>query len=152
MFFDQKIIKLQADVQSSTEIITLLAQMLKQKTIVKDNYLSHVLTREKDFPTGLQLESGIGVAIPHTDSKYVKTSQIAVATLKKPIVFKSMVNKAVDVEVSLVFMIAMSKPHEQAQLLSNLMTFCQNKQAIAELLAERNPQNVEQILNKYDLK
>ena len=58
MFFNQKIIKLQADVQSSTEIITLLAQMLKQKTIVKDNYLTHVLAREKNFPTGLQLENG----------------------------------------------------------------------------------------------
>lgn len=152
MFFNQEIIKLQADVQSSTEIITTLAQMLKQKAIVKDDYLTHVLAREKKFPTGLQLENGIGVAIPHTDSEYVNTSQIAIATLKKPVFFKSMVNKAIDVKVSLVFMIAMSKPHEQAQLLSNLMTFCQNKQAITELLAEKNPPNVEKILNKYDLK
>lgn len=152
MFFNQKVIKLKVNAQSNTEIITVLAKMLKQKNIVKDGYLTHVLDREKNFPTGLQLEKGVGIAIPHTDSEYVNTSQIAIATLKKPVIFKSMVNQAVDVKVSLVFMIAMSQPHEQAQLLSNLMNFCQNQQAITELLTSKDSKKVVQILNKYDLK
>lgn len=152
MFFNQKVIKLKVNAQSNTEIITVLAKMLKQKNIVKDGYLTHVLDREKNFPTGLQLEKGVGIAIPHTDSEYVNTSQIAIATLRKPVIFKSMVNQAVDVKVSLVFMIAMSQPHEQAQLLSNLMNFCQNQQAITELLTSKDSKKVVQILNKYDLK
>lgn len=152
MFFNQKVIKLKVNAQSNTEIITVLAKMLKQKNIVKDGYLTHVLDREKNFPTGLQLEKGVGIAIPHTDSEYVNTSQIAIATLRKPVIFKSMVNQAVDVKVSLVFMIAMSQPHEQAQLLSNLMSFCQNQQAITELLTSKDSKKVVQILNKYDLK
>lgn len=152
MFFNQKVIKLKVNAQSNTEIITVLAKMLKQKNIVKDGYLTHVLDREKNFPTGLQLEKGVGIAIPHTDSEYVNTSQIAIATLRKPVIFKSMVNQAVDVKVSLVFMIAMSQPHEQAQLLSNLMSFCQNQQAITELLTSKDSKKIVQILNKYDLK
>ncbi|BDR57048.1 PTS sugar transporter subunit IIA [Xylocopilactobacillus apis] len=151
MFFDKKIINLEVDVQSSTEIITKLANELESKNIVKDSYLEHVLAREEEFPTALDLGDGVGVAIPHTDSEYVNTSQIALATLKQPVSFKSMVNKDLDVKVILVFMIAMSKPHEQSQLLSNLMTFCQNKKAVKELLAVSNANDAYEILNKYDL-
>lgn len=151
MFFDKKIINLEVDAHNNTEIIKKLVGALEQENIIKDSYLEHVLKREISFPTGLQLENGIGVAIPHTDSEYVNTSQIALATLNKPVLFKSMVNKSVDVEVSLVFMIAMSKPHEQAELLSNLMLFCQNKVAIAELLAATNVNEAYKILVKYEL-
>lgn len=151
MFFDEKIIELGVSAQSNTEVIRKLANVLKQEGIVKENYLKHVLEREDNFPTGLQLEYGIGVAIPHTDSKYVSTSQIALATLKKPVLFKSMVNKSANVKVNLVFMIAMSEPHEQAGLLSNLMTFCQNKEAVSELLTATDVEKAYEILTKYDL-
>lgn len=151
MFFDEKIIELGVSAQSNTEVIRKLANVLKQEGIVKKNYLKHVLEREDNFPTGLQLEYGIGVAIPHTDSKYVSTSQIALATLKKPVLFKSMVNKSANVKVNLVFMIAMSEPHEQAGLLSNLMTFCQNKEAVSELLTTTDVEKAYEILTKYDL-
>lgn len=151
MFFDQKIIHLGLDVETNVEVITRLAEVLEQKDVVKDNYLAHVLSREKIFPTGLQLERGIGIAIPHTDSDYVNKSQIALATLQKPVLFKSMVNKEVDVKVNLVFMIAMSQPHEQAQLLSNLMTFCQNESGIKALLTTTKVNEAYEILTKYNL-
>ena len=151
MFFDKRIIKLDVDARDSTEIITKMAKALKERDVIKDSYLEHVLKRETDFPTGLELEEGFGVAIPHTDSAYVNTSQIALATLKNPVLFKSMVNKSVNVKVNIVFMIAMSKPHEQAQLLSNLMNFCQNKTAIKALMSASDIDQADQILKKYGL-
>ncbi|MDF7639571.1 PTS sugar transporter subunit IIA [Lactobacillus sp. ESL0791] len=151
MFFDKKIIRLGVDAGSSTDVIKLLAEALAGEKIVKSTYLQHVLERETKFPTGLQLEDNVGVAIPHTDSKYVNESQIAMATLKQPVCFKNMVNASQIVNVDLVFMIAMSQPHEQAQLLSNLMTFCQNKKAVQELLATSNNIKAYEILKKYQL-
>lgn len=151
MFFDKRIIKLGVDARNSTEIITKMANALKERDVIKDAYLEHVLKREADFPTGLELKDGFGVAIPHTDSEYVNTSQIALATLKNPVPFQSMVNKAVNVRVNIVFMIAMSQPHEQAQLLSNLMAFCQNKTAIKELMSVSDIEEADQILKKYGL-
>ncbi|RMC51583.1 PTS sugar transporter subunit IIA [Lactobacillus sp. ESL0228] len=151
MFFDQKIINLGLDAETNIGVITRLAEALKQEDVVKDSYLAHVLSREKSFPTGLQLEGGIGIAIPHTDSDYVNKSQIALATLQKPVSFKSMVDKEVDVKVNLVFMIAMSQPHEQAQLLSNLMTFCQNESGIKALLTTTKVSEAYEILTKYNL-
>lgn len=151
MFFNKKIIKLGVNAKSDTEIINILADALKQQNIIKPDYLKHVLAREEEYPTGFPLEDGIGVAIPHTDSKYVNESQIAVVTLKKPVVFKNMVDATKKVKVNLVFMIAMNQPHEQAKLLSNLMAFCQNKKAVQELMASPNVEAAYSTLRKYKL-
>lgn len=151
MFFDEKIIELGMEARSDTDVITQLANILTQKDIVKKSFVDHVLEREKKFPTGLPVKEGLGIAIPHTDSIYVNKSQIAVASLKKPVIFKNMVDASKDVEVSLVFMIAMSKPHEQANLLSNLMNMCQHPQAVENLIHANNQDVVETTLKDYQL-
>lgn len=151
MFFNERIIELGIDAKSDTDVITQLARILTQKNIVKKSFTNHVLLREKKFPTGLPVENSLGIAIPHTDSIYVNKSQIAVASLKKPVVFKNMVDATKEVEVSLVFMIAMSQPHEQANLLSNLMNMCQHSQAVEDLIHANNENTVEKILRHYQL-
>ena len=151
VFFDEKIIELGMEAKSDTDIITQLAEILTQKNIVKKSFASHVLLRERKFPTGLPVKNSLGIAIPHTDSIYVNKSQIAVASLKKPVVFKNMVDATKKVEVSLVFMIAMSKPHEQANLLSNLMNMCQHPGAVEDLIHANNKKTVEEILKDYRL-
>lgn len=151
MFFDEKIIELGMEARSDTDVITQLANILTQKDIVKKSFVDHVLAREKQFPTGLPVKEGLGIAIPHTDSIYVNKSQIAVASLKKPVIFKNMVDASKDVEVSLVFMIAMSKPHEQANLLSNLMNMCQYPQVVESLIHANNQNVVETTLKDYQL-
>jgi Phosphotransferase system mannitol/fructose-specific IIA domain (Ntr-type) len=76
MFFNKQIMLFDEDANTSTEIITDLADELKENNIINDKFLNHVLKREVEFPTGLST-NGLGVAIPHTDSKYVNESQIA---------------------------------------------------------------------------
>ncbi|WP_094243874.1 PTS sugar transporter subunit IIA [Tetragenococcus halophilus] len=149
MFFDQRIIFLNEEVDSSTEIITKLARKLESKKIVNKNFLQHVLNREAKFPTGLAL-NGLGVAMPHTDSDYVNKSQIAFATLESPISFKSMANLNEEVSVDLIFMIAMASPHEQTGLLSKLMGLFQDEKVLKELKESKNEENVIEIL--YDHK
>ena len=55
-------------VETAPDRITLLrklSQKLIQKGYVKDSFEAALLEREKEFPTGLQLEN-TAVAIPHT--------------------------------------------------------------------------------------
>lgn len=151
MFFDENIIELKVKVDSDKDIITKLARILTQKRIVKSDFLEHVLEREKQFPTGLAIKNGLGIAIPHTDSVYVNKSQIAVATLEKPITFKDMVDSNKRVKVNVVFMIAMSQPHEQADLLSNLINMCQRSEAIEDLINADSKETVEKTLREYHL-
>ena len=48
-----------------------------------------MIKREAVFPTGLMI-NGIGVAIPHTDSQYVKRSQVGFLSLTDPLPFIEM--------------------------------------------------------------
>ncbi len=82
--------------------------------VVKD-YLAAVKEREENYPTGL-LVGNTGFAIPHTDSSKVNYSQICFASLNKPVEFANMGDKNDIVKVELVFMLAMSQPHEQVRL------------------------------------
>ena len=151
MFFDENVIELKVKAENNKDIITKLAKILTQNKIVKSNFLDHVLNREKQFPTGLAIKDGLGIAIPHTDSAYVNKSQIAVATLEKPIMFNDMVDSNKKVKVNVVFMIAMSQPHEQADLLSNLINMCQQPKAVEKLINANNKKAVEKTLREYHL-
>jgi PTS system galactitol-specific IIA component len=137
---------LHSDAPDAATIITKLAHQLEAKDLVTEKFLPHVLAREEKYPTGLAA-GPIGVAIPHTDSIYVKESQIAFASLAKPISFKNMVDLEQNVPVSLVFMIAMSSPHEQTALLSNLMNMFQDQQTLQQLNQSDTNKQVIDILN-----
>ena len=146
MFFNEEIMTLHSDAPDAATIITKLEHELEAKDLVTEKFLPHVLAREEKYPTGLAA-GPIGVAIPHTDSIYVKESQIAFASLAKPISFKNMVDLEQDVPVLLVFMIAMSSPHEQTALLSNLMNMFQDQQTLQQLNQSDTKKQVIDILN-----
>ncbi|SFG75906.1 PTS sugar transporter subunit IIA [Sporolactobacillus nakayamae] len=150
MFFDRDIMLFHQEAEDSTDIISRIAIRLTEAGIVKRDFGKHVLEREATYPTGLKTKA-LGVAIPHTDSKYVNQSQIAFASLKKPISFKDMTDPDKKVEVSLVFMIAMSKPHDQMTLLSNLMAVFQNENALIKLLQSDDVAEVKQVLKTNNI-
>ncbi|MCQ2009503.1 MAG: PTS sugar transporter subunit IIA [Sporolactobacillus sp.] len=150
MFFDRDIMLFHQEAEDSTDIISRMAIRLTEADIVKRDFGKHVLEREATYPTGLQTKA-LGVAIPHTDSKYVNQSQIAFASLKKPISFKDMTDSDKKVEVSLIFMIAMSKPHDQMTLLSNLMAVFQNENVLIKLLQSDDVAEVKQVLKTNNI-
>ena len=64
----------------------------------------------------------IGVAIPHTDAKYVKNNRVTIATLKNPIkmeVMGGMDDEKID--VSIVFLLALGQSNKQLNILKKLM-------------------------------
>lgn len=62
-----------------------------EKGYVKSTYIDAVLEREKTLPTGLDIGE-MCVAIPHTDSKHVNESNVALAVLKNPVEFRNMID------------------------------------------------------------
>ncbi|WP_338218132.1 PTS sugar transporter subunit IIA [Lacticaseibacillus salsurivasis] len=150
MFFEQEVMLFDVEAKTPKEIITTIAAQLATKGITKEGFLPHVIAREEEYPTGLSTE-GLGVAIPHTDSKFVNQSQIAFASLKRPVLFRDMVDKNKTVSVSLIFMIAMASPHEQAGVLSNLMTMFQDTEALKKLNTSESKQDVMRILNQHGI-
>lgn len=147
-YIDSDLVLAQLDVKSATEAISTLADLLYEHNNVNQDYKKAVLDREKIFPTGLP-SGKIGVAIPHTDVKYVNKPAIAFATLQKPVIFKNMADKSQDVEVQFMAMLAMKEPHSQVELLQSLMELFQHQELLAKLIKEKDSKNLYENLASY---
>ena len=150
MFFDERVALFNVEASSSKEVIKIAADELYRRSIVKEDFFEHVLLREKEFPTGLATDK-YGIAIPHTDSKYVNRSQIEFVSLKSPVKFKNMENMSEDVEVTHVFMIAMSQPHEQAETLAKLMVMFSDEELMQRMYECSSKEEYESILKEKGL-
>ncbi|OON92763.1 MAG: PTS sugar transporter subunit IIA [Epulopiscium sp. Nele67-Bin001] len=132
MYFKDKLAIFHLEVANQTELFNVMSNELRKNGYVKESFLSAIIAREEEYPTALFIND-TGFAIPHTDSAHVNNSQICFASLKNPIQFSSMVDKDDKIEVNLVFMLAMHKPHEQIDTLQNLMELFQNEPIVARL-------------------
>ncbi|WP_413286962.1 BglG family transcription antiterminator [Bacillus mojavensis] len=89
------------------KLIEQMAMVLYEKGYVEKEYAIHAVMREKMSATNI----GAGIAIPHANSKLIKQSAIAIATLKEPLDWGAE-------KVSLVFMLAVK--HEDQNMTKQL--------------------------------
>ncbi len=150
MYFKDKLAIFQLDVSTKEELFRVMSNKLRENNYVKDSYLEAIIVREYEYPTALFV-NGTGFAIPHTDSVHVNNSQICFVSLKRPIQFSNMVDKDDKIDVSLVFMLAIHKPHEQIDTLQNLMALFQNKPIVRKLKQCDTQEKFETILREVAL-
>ena len=150
MFFDEGLAIFHAPVRSARDVIHIGSQLLLDSDDVKPDFEENILRREQDYPTGLEIGQ-TGVAIPHTDSCFVNKSQIAFISPEKPVAFRHMVDRDRIVQVTLVFLIAMSQPHEQANALSSLVDMLSNQEAAKRLQTCTNMRMLKAILSENNL-
>jgi PTS system galactitol-specific IIA component len=122
-----------------------LALGLEQYGFVKDTYLEAVKKRERAFPTGL-CTGEINVAIPHTDVEHVVHCAMAVGVLEKPVRFANMENPKVEIEVSIIFMLALKNAHEQPAFLQKLAGLFQDKELLHNLASKTSTSATYQLL------
>ena len=130
------------------DLFKILYEQLHQKGYVKESYFNGITEREKCFPTGLQLQT-YGCALPHTDLEHVKKPAICVATLKDPIVFRSMENQQKEVNVSLVFMLALNKSEYQIAALKQLAMMIQDSNFLEEIVKAKESGEILNIIKSY---
>ncbi|MBY2478359.1 PTS sugar transporter subunit IIA [Clostridioides difficile] len=131
-------------------VIKELGNKMYQKKYVKNTYISAVLEREKILPTGLDIGE-MCVAIPHTDSKHINESNIAVGILKKPVKFNSMIDPTDRLDVELVFLLAVKNPDSQVKLLKDLMSVFQNIKLLKSIKNASTKEEVAQLLDFIEL-
>lgn len=103
------------------ELINIIAQPLIEDQDVVAEYPEQVIKREEGFPTGLPTEP-IGVAIPHTDAKFVHNNRVTIATLKNPIQMEVMGGMDdTKIDISIVFLLALGQSNKQLNILQKLM-------------------------------
>ena len=150
MFFNHQIALLKKNVSSKEVAFQMLADELLENNCVNQDFLANIIKREEIFPTGLEI-NGIGVAIPHTDSEYVKESQVGFMSLEKPLSFLEMGTNDKEVSVSLLFMLALKEPHEQLEMLQRLIEMFQQEGVLELLMKVDQKEAYQEIIQKYGL-
>lgn len=112
------------------ELLKEIYDHLLERGYVKGDFLSHIIEREHNFPTGLNTKTlGTGlpnIAIPHTEGAFVNTRLIVPVSLENPVTFGNMIKPSETLPVKFLFMLLETNPDGQAKLLSQVMTFLAN--------------------------
>lgn len=135
--FDAKIALFQQSAATKEEALKLLADKFIESGCAKETFLQGLLTREANFPTGLNTNV-MGVAIPHTDIEHVNRMQLGFMSLKEPVKFVNMENMDDTVDVKMMVMMALKEPHQQLDMLMKLMDVFQNDELLEKLYAVNN--------------
>jgi PTS system galactitol-specific IIA component len=139
---------LQKEVKTDVEILSYLANQLLEKGVVKESFKEAILLREREFPTGLPTE-GAGVAIPHSEAKFVNENQVAITILAHPVAFQMMGMPENQVDVSIVFLLALKGAESHLEMLKQLMDLIQKPQVLRELIETKSKKEVIEIIQSF---
>jgi PTS system galactitol-specific IIA component len=131
----------QKNFERKEDAIYFLAEELRGKGYVDKIFPDVVIEREKTYPTGLYLGK-INVAIPHTNVNHVLKSGVAILTLSKPVIFKRMDEPSEEIEVHIIFLLAVADPKEHLKFLSNLIGVFRSPAIISSLYEETDPAKI----------
>lgn len=143
---DQDALCLNMDAKNAEDAIENLGIRLYIDGYVRDTFVDAALAREKKLPTGLPLGGEINAAIPHTDIIHVIKPGVAMATLKRPVIFKNMVQPEEDVSVRLVFLLSLEHPHSQIEMLQEIAGVLQKPEVVEKLMAANSFEDVQAAL------
>lgn len=127
------------------EMFATIAKRLVDKHFVTTDYGQTLVNREKDFPTGLELEDYF-VAIPHCDFRCIKKKFIAVAVLEKPVMMRKMDEPGQAIPVSLVLFLGIDRAENHLKILKEMIRIIQNKQIVAKIESSNDPAEVIHLL------
>ncbi len=139
--FDERVIRVGVEAKDCSAALRYMGTVLYEAGYVKKSYIEAIITREKNFPTGLPTGE-YSVAIPHTDSCHVTTSMIAIGILKYPVKFKNMGDSNDEVSVKIIFMLAMNNSENQLKLLSAFMGNLQDQSLLKNLAESKDVASV----------
>ena len=138
---------LQADTYE--DVMENLGSIVVKEGYAKESYVNALKTREAEFPTGLNVD-GIGVAIPHTAVEHVNKVGVAVAILEKPVTFIEMGSEDDEVEVQIVFMLAVVDPNAHLDQLQRIIGIIQDTEVLNKLLSAKDADDIIETLKEKE--
>ncbi|ARY92689.1 MULTISPECIES: PTS sugar transporter subunit IIA [Lacticaseibacillus] len=131
-FFSDQVITFDEVFSDRNAVLKAVASRLTAVGAVRPTFGDAIIAREQTYPTGLQLNDGVGVAIPHTDADQVLHDQIGFIALKTPVTFRQMASATEVVSVNYLFVLALKTAHQQLDMLQKLMGLFADDKAMAE--------------------
>lgn len=134
--FDEQLIGTQLEGDSEETIFENVAAHLENLGFVNEGYLKGIVTRERQFPTGL-ITQHLNIALPHSEPEYVEKPFVYIARLKDEITVKQM-GDSQDMGVKDLFFLGIKDPKEQVGLLQAFMELFMKEKFVAEYKAEQD--------------
>ena len=134
--FKEDLIFMNIKGKDRNDVLSILATELYDRGYVKDTYKDAIIQREKNNPTGLPT-MGVKVALPHTDTIHVNEPAIALGILEEPVIFEDM-GSGEELEVEIVFMLAVKNPSAQVKVLKKLIDLFQDSELLISLKNSEN--------------
>jgi galactitol PTS system EIIA component len=132
---------------NSSEVLSFLADKLKDEGFAKEGYKEAILKREVEYPTGLP--AAIKIAIPHCDHTLVNESAIAMGVLNNTVNFQAMDDPSMTLDVQIVIMLALNEPHGHIEMLQKIITLIQNAEDLKKIIEAKSDEEVLQIVKNY---
>lgn len=145
----ESLIVIGMEAASSQDVFAQLGGALTKEGYTKTSYVAALAAREKDYPTGLDI-NGIGVAIPHTDVSHVNKAAIAIAVLKEPVKFIQMATDDEEVKVKLVFMLSVVDPDAHLEELKQILAVIQDTAVLEKLTEAKEKQEIIEIIKEKE--
>ena len=140
-------VQLNLDCKDADEAIEKMAQVFLKDHVVKPTYVQAVLEREKVYPTGLPSEP-FAIAIPHAMAEHSNRAAVTVGVLKNPVQFHQMGAPEIVLDAQILFMLAVSEPKAQIELLKSMMGLIQKEENLLAIKNAQTQQDVAQLLNE----
>lgn len=146
--FKPELIDLNMQVIDQTDFFNQVSDRLFHQKVVEDTFKDAITEREKNYPTGLQLEN-FSVAIPHTDVVHVKEAFVSVNRLSESIVFYQMGTDDVLVPVKDILVLGIKDPKNQVGVLSELMGAFADPTFIEKYQKATTVEEISALFNQY---
>lgn len=142
----EETIFLNLEFESADEILRHLCDVLVDKKLVKPEFTQKILEREEQFPTGIEMD-GFGVALPHTEVRYVNEDSLIIATLKSPITFGLMGMEGKGA-MNLIIMPVLSGHERHLEVLSEISLMLSNFELLKKLAEAKTKAEIIALLNE----
>ena len=134
MILKKELIRLAVEAADSEEALRIVAQGFVDSGYAKDTYPGAIVDRERVFATGLPAPA-FDIAIPHCDSEHVIKPGVGIATLKNPVAFHMMGDPEIILHPKVLFMLALTEPHGQLEMLQKLIGVIQDTELLEKIAA-----------------
>lgn len=145
---DQNLVFANQFMTSKEEALSFMCKQLYVNGYVKEGYTESLLSREIEYPTGLNTSSP-KVAIPHTDYNLVNESTICVMTLDKELTFSSMEDSNQEILIAIIIMMALDNPDGQLEMLQIIMELVQNTELKTRMINCKNNNELCDVVSKF---
>lgn len=132
---------------TSNDLLSFLADKLKEEGFAKEGYKEAILKREAEYPTGLPAE--VKIAIPHCDHTLVNKPAIAVGVLNNTVNFQAMDDPNKTLDVQIVIMLALDEPHGHIEMLQKIVQLIKSSEDLKKIIEVTSDEEVLQVINNY---